>query len=337
MILTTRPPVSKELLLEKVSELDIFRLFCRDFSKIGKKFKSPILVEGRPNVGKEAAVILWKASKSLVFYDFRLGKSFNCINFAILMTGLSFADVIQYLSKRFGLMDGTWTKIRQAPIHNEETIERAALPCIITVKYESWKKESLDYWLQYGWKPFMLDLANIRPIEKFWLAYNSDKRIEYDRTKIGHISFTYDFFKVDNIFRRKIYCPLTDNKNLKWKNNTNKGIIQALNTIDEHIDTLYLTSSMKDCGPYWTLLGHPCAIAPNSESTLLYPDQVRMMKQMSDHQVIWYDNDATGRFNALKQANLYGFEARWNPMGSPKDQSDYVKERGLREFKKLII
>jgi hypothetical protein len=334
MVFTTQTPVSKQLLLEKVSELDIFRLFCKDFKYVNRKFKSPILVGGKPNLGQEAAVLLWN-NKRIILHDFRLGRSFTAINFAMLMTGLNFIDTIQWLAKKFNVVKGDTEKISQAPIETE-ILERVAIPARIDVKYETWTEASLNYWLNYGWLPYMLDEACIYPIEKFWVSYEGDKRKEYSRPKIGPFSFTYDFFKVDAVFRRKVYSPLTANKDLKWKNNTNKGIIQALNTIKGHIDTLYLVSSMKDCGPFWTVLGHPCAVAPNSESTILFPDQIKMLKQISNHQIIWYDNDTTGISNAQQQAKLYGFEAKWNPIGTPKDQSDYTKERGLKEFKKLI-
>ena len=61
-----------------------------------------------------------------------------------------------------------------------------------------------------------------------------------------------------------------------------------------------------------------------------------MIRQISDRQIIWYDNDTTGIFNARKQAELYGFECAWNPIESPKDQSDYWEERGGNEFNNLI-
>jgi hypothetical protein len=339
MKITTRSPASKELLLGKVPELAIFKLFCSNFKSVGKRFKSPISLNGKMNTGQDAAIVLPNKRKGFVLYDFRIGRAFSAINFAMLMTGLNFHDTIKYLCGKFNVSEiDPEITIRQMDVEfNENIIRDLAYPCIITVKYDEWSQKSIDYWKQYGWEPFMLDKAKIRPIQKFWVAYEEDKRIEYNKPLIGDLSFTYDFFKVDEVFRRKIYNPLAENKALKWKTNTNKGIIQALNTIEGKVKTLYLVSSMKDCGPFWNVLGHPCAIAPNSESTMLFPDQVRYLKQISERQVVWYDNDETGTQNALKHSKAYGFDVMWNPIGTPKDQSDYVKERGLKEFKKLMI
>jgi hypothetical protein len=321
-----------------VSELDIFNLYCKDFKQIGRRFKSPILVGGRPNTGSEAANILYRDGV-FKLYDYRAGRAFDSFSFAMLMTGLNFKDLIQHLCEVFGIISnnsGITPQISRSLLSKDILFENTK-DYEIDVKYEPWTNESLGYWTMHGWQPYMLDACEIRPIERFWMSNDSEYRQQYSRPLIGPISFAYDFGKLDGIFRRKIYNPLAERKNLKWKNNTSKLIIQALRTIDYHCPTLYIVSSMKDCGPIWSINGKPSAIAPNSESSLFSPNQIRMIRQMSDKQIIWYDNDATGIANAIKQANLYGFEYMWNPIGSPKDQSDYVKQRGLNEFRKLII
>lgn len=335
MIFSTQRPASKQLLLDKVSELDIFLLFCSHFKAVGKPFKSPIEVNGRINTGSGAAVILHRDG-SFKLHDFRAGETYDPFSFVMQMTGLRFHDTVKYLCDTFAITNSGIAPNQQRELVSKDTVFENPRNYKIDVKYENWTAESVQYWIDYGWLPYMLDKATIRPIERFWMSSGDDYRSSYTRPEIGPISFSYDFYEIDGIFRRKIYNPLTKQKNLKWKNNTNKNIIQALNTIDYHVSTLYIVSSMKDCGPYWTILNKPSAIAPNSESTLMSPEQIRVIRQISDNQIIWYDNDPTGIHNARKQANLYGFECKWNPIGRPKDQSDLVKKEGLKEFNKLI-
>ena len=336
MIFNTSRPASKQLLLDNVSELDIFILFCPSFKSVGRRFKSPILVDGRPNTGSNAANILYRDGY-FKLYDYRAGEAFDSFSFAMLMTGLDFSGIIKYLCDAFGITNNGGIEIKpKRSLISKDLVFENSKDYTIDVKYEPWSKKSLQYWIEFGWQPYMLDAAHIRPIERFWMSNDSDYRQAYDRPSIGPISFTYDFIEMDGIFRRKIYNPLTKHKSLKWKNNTNKSIIQGLNTIDYHVDTLYIVSSLKDTGCYWSIFNKPCAIAPNSESSLFSPNQIRMIRQISDRQVLWFDNDSTGIANAQKQANLYGFNYTWNPIGSPKDQSDLWKERGGREFNKLI-
>lgn len=335
MIFTTQRQPSKDLLLDNVSELDIFLLFCENFKGIGRRFKSPILVDGRPNDGSEAANII-SHNGSLKLYDWRVGESYDAFSFAMLMTGMNFRECIRYLCERFGIIGSLNTDEIKQSLRSRNISIPEIKDLHIDVKYKSWSLEAIQYWVSYGWKPYMLDIAKIRPIEKFWVTDNDSYRREYNHHQIGPISFAYDFCKVDGVFRRKIYNPLAPTKDLKWKNNTNKQIIQALNTIDYHIDTLYIVSSMKDCGPFWTILGKPCAIAPNSESSLFTPNQIRMMRQVSDRQVIWFDGDSTGRSNTIKQANLYGFDYVLQPRNMPKDQSDTFKECGGSIINKII-
>lgn len=338
MIFSTASPVGKALLLGKVSELDIFLLFCKNFSRFKKPFKSPILLGNESDRSEKSAALLPASEqRPMLLYDFRVAQSFTAINLARVMTGLNYHETIEYLCNKFGIISGSYDSLKLPSTRFKMVdIESSDAPCIINVRYEPWTLESIEYWKDYGWKPYMLDKAQIRPIQTFWLIKDEEYHVRYDRPLIGPISFSYDFCEVDGIFRRKIYNPKTSRKNLKWKNNTTKDILQCGNTIDYHVDTLYIVSSMKDCGPYWNVLEKPCAVAPNSESTLLSPEQINMIRQISDKQIIWFDNDSTGRHNAQKQANLYGFECKWNPKWAPKDQSDLVKEFGLKQFYQLI-
>lgn len=337
MIFNTLSPASKQLLLDNVSELDIFILLCPHFKTVGRHFRSPIILDGKPNTGIPAANIYQCDDGHFLLTDYRVGETFGVFNFAKLVTGLDLDNLIIYLCDAFGITNNGTTQTKQKRLLvKRDLVFNNSVDYIIDVKYEPWSVESLKYWIEFGWQPYMLDKAYIRPIERFWMDNNDDYRQLYERPLIGPISFTYDFGEQDGIFKRKIYNPLTKQKTIKWKNNTNKSIIQGLNTIDYHVDVLYIVSSLKDCGPFWSIFNKPCAIAPNSESSLFSPNQIRMIRQISDRQIIWMDNDITGRYNAQKQANLYGFDCTWNPIGSPKDQSDYWKERGSREFNKLI-
>lgn len=340
MIFRTLYPASRKLLLDSVSELDIFLIWCKSFKALNKNFKSPILIVGSDNMSEDSANI-GRVNGHYVFRDFRLGESYGCIQFAEIMTGLSTDDVIQYLCEAFGLR----VKSVLSPKIKAKTLSQADLnkaastekkPIFIDVKYAPWTLRSLTFWVKAGWMPHMLDKAKIRPIERFWMSYDEYSRQEYDSSKLGPMSFSYDFYEVDGVFRRKIYSPYAE-REFKWKNNSSKSVIQGINTIDFHVPKLYLTSSLKDCGPFWSILGHPCAVAPNSESTTLSPAQVRMLRQISDEQIIWFDNDLVGINNAKKYSNLYGFKYQYNPISSPKDPSDYWTVRGGREFNKLIL
>lgn len=340
MIFRTLYPASKKLLLDSVSELDIFLLWCKSFKALNKNFKSPIIVVGSSNSSGDSANI-GMVNGHYVFRDFRLGESYGCIQFARVMTGMSKDDVIQYLCEVFNLRVKTVLspKVKASALPEEyldkiKSTEKKSVS--IDVKYSPWTKDGILFWYKAGWLPYMLDKAQIRPVDRFWMSYDEYYRQEYDRLKLGPLSFSFDFYEVDGVFRRKIYSPYAD-REFKWKNNSSKSVIQGLNTIDSHVPKLYVTSSLKDCGPFWTINQHPCAVAPNSESTTLSPDQIRLLRQISDEQIIWFDNDRVGISSAKKYANMYGFEYKYNPIGSPKDPSDYWEARGGREFSKLII
>ena len=337
MIFKTSYPASRKLLLDNVSELDIFLLWCKDFKTLEQRFRSPIIINGRESSGDRNANI-GLISGRYVFRDFRLGKSFGAFQFAEVMSGYSGQALMEYLCERFNInvrevfFRG---KIRNEIILNTENKPQKSI-IEIDVSYKDWTVNELIYWRNHGWALEMINEAKIRSIDACVIRKNTlDNSFIIKSSELKSMMFSYDFGMYDGIFRRKIYSPQAESK-YKWKNNAGSNVIQGLNTIQSHVPVIYITSSMKDIGPFWITNGRPCAVAPNSESTLLTVDQVRTIRQMSDRQVIWYDNDPVGILNARRQSELYGFEMSHNPIGAPKDPSDYVFERGLREFNNLL-
>lgn len=335
MIFRTYYPASRKLLLDNVSEIDIFRIWCKDFKALDKPFRSPIIISGSSNSNNGSAVIGY-ANGHLVFRDFRIGRSFGSIQFASEMTSLSGNSLVQYLCEYFSLnVDHEFFETKQPKYEKTIDIKQVEKQISrIDVKYKHWNNEELEYWGNHGWTKDMLDRCRIHPVSHFFL-WKDDNRIEYNRRITKSMSFSYDFGEMDGVFRRKVYSPQAK-RGLKWFTNSNRMTIQGSSTIDSHVKTLFLTSSMKDIGPFWRILGHPCAVAPNSESALLSVEQVRWARQISDRQIIWYDNDGPGILNSIKQANMYGFESMMNPHGSHKDPSDYVNKRGLRDFNRIL-
>ena len=256
-------PASRKLLLDNISELDIFKYFCKDFKRVGEHFVSPILIDGKPNTGQKAARIIYTGNR-YILHDFRAGQSWSSIEFTALMTNLSIHDSIKYLCDLFGIVESNEFERKQKPtlISRKELEHHEKDKIFIDVKYCKWTAEALEFWNKFGWTPTMLDLARIRAISTFWIRTSSEYKSRYNSAYLGGLSFSFDFCEHDLVFRRKIYNPLTPIKELKWKNNSTKEIIQGLHTVDCHVDTFYLTSSLKDCGPFWRINGYPCAGAP---------------------------------------------------------------------------
>ena len=151
------------------------------------------------------------------------------------------------------------------------------------------------------------------------------------------LAYSYDYYMHEGIFRRKLYFPEKTGKE-KWLSNVDNTIIQNWDLLPKSGgDVLFITSSKKDCGPFYRIYNKWNACAPNNEGSFL-PEDVffKKIKPRWNRIILWFDNDDTGIKNSLKWAKKYQIEAVWNPVNAPKDQSDFVKAHGLREFNNLI-
>ena len=85
----------------------------------------------------------------------------------------------------------------------------------------------------------------------------------------------------------------------------------------------------------FNLLGY-WAIAPNSEHAFI-PDKVmEKLKIRFPNIYVWFDNDEGGIKGAGSFAEKFKLRLTHNPIGEPKDPSDYVKQYNLSKFDKLV-
>jgi hypothetical protein len=275
----------------------------------------------------------------LLYTDFGEG-SYRAIEYVMRKFNLDFRDTVRKINLDFGLqlIDNSdrefryvrtiISKINPTPHFKEKSTT------IIDVSYAPYKDYDLEYWQQYGWTEEMLQMASIRPIDYFWLTMEHKGMIKMPYAVPHELAYTYDYYRHNGIYRRKLYFPERDGKH-KWISNVDNTVIQNWDLLPKGGgDTLYITSSKKDAGVFWRLNGHYCnAIAPNNETVFLqniiFYGKIR---PRWNRIILFLDNDNTGIQNALKWSKMYDIEAYWNPIRAPKDPSDLVAKDGLREF-----
>ena len=62
--------------------------------------------------------------------------------------------------------------------------------------------------------------------------------------RASKLSYTYDYYVKDGIFRRKIYQPL--NEYMKWLSNCSLDVVQNYRNLPKSGDLLIIQSSLKD-------------------------------------------------------------------------------------------
>jgi hypothetical protein len=132
-----------------------------------------------------------------------------------------------------------------------------------------------------------------------------------------------------------LYFPQAHGRG-RFVSNVNNTIVQGWTLLPKHTgqDILFVTKSYKDILTF-NLLGY-WAIAPNSEHSFI-PDKVmEKLKTRFNNIYVWFDNDEGGLKGGGGFAEKFSLPFTHNPIGEPKDPSDYVKEYNLNLFDKLV-
>jgi hypothetical protein len=335
MNFSTKNILTGKNLSEKVDSYQIFKAYCTNFSKLGISFCSDM--PDRPKKDTNASCRIAYINGDLLYTDFGEG-SYRPIPYVMRRFGLSYRDALRKINQDFsaGLIDTDRTPVERTIIAKSKTPDflKRQSHTIIDVKYSDWSWEDLDYWEDFGWTLEMAKRASIRPISNFWLTMPNKGMRQVPFCVEKELAFSYDFYRHNGIFRRKLYFP--ERKGIaRFVSNVDNTVIQNWDLLPKNGgDTLFITSSKKDTGPFWRLNGWVCnSIAPNNEITFI-PEKIfyTKIKPRWKRIIGWLDNDETGIENSLIWAQKYGIQAVWNPLRAPKDPSDFVKAHGLREF-----
>ena len=353
-----RPILSKESILSKVSSEDIFREYCSPFKTIGEHFNSELRDDPKPS-----AIIDWIRG-DLMYSDFGDGLHIRAIPYVEMKFGLSYWDALEKIYNDFKLDLNTSTirnisnnSLAHSYIYSKDRgLVTTKQPTIIRIKkrIEEGTRErgiyyrpyDLKYWEDFYWTEYMLKESKTFAISHYFLN-NHKTNFEDKVYAVGNERvFVYDYYWHEGTMRRKLYFP--DRKENKWISNVDDSIVQLVDVAPKTGDILFITSSKKDAGIFWRmqlekmfpgLVIH--GVAPNAESVFVDPKWLSKMKTRWKRIVIWYDNDwdkkdNSGVKHAKKFSEMYGLEYFYNPDNTPKDPSDFSKEKNLLDFRNLV-
>ncbi len=318
-MITSRPSndiLHTDVILNKISEYDIFKYYCPNFIQLTKKFCSDLRKDNKPSVS------IVNFHGNLLYKDFgHPDHTFNCFGYIQKKFNLNFTESLIKISNDFNLKlapsNGLLTYNK--PILYNKKIENKKVT-IIRKKRRAWKKKDAEFWLKFGINKEILSIFAVEPIDYYWINENrfSCKTITYA-------------FRFGNKF--KIYAPYE--QDIKWFSNTNKEIIQGYKQLPEKGNVLYITSSLKDimCLYAMELRG----IALQSEMQIPSKVQMQMLLNRFDKVVIFYDNDTPGQAMAEKICREYQLDNLYIPSDwGAKDVSDAIAVHGFSKVKQFI-
>jgi hypothetical protein len=328
--------ISKEKILQLVSEYQIFAFYLGyDFS-LGKALNSPLRKDSNPSFA------VFKAGTTIKFRDYGIGITGDVFDFVSRMFGLTFTQSLLKIALDFNLplnnLDSnnlpSYTHIRGFISKKVNVIQSTKE---IRIKKRDWKICDKDYWSSYHITKDILRFYNVIPVET---AVINDVIVYRHNDKSP--CYAYLFYK-DNKYTYKLYQPF-DKKN-KWKSNIDKSVLQGWEQMNITGDILIITKSLKDV-MVLKMLGLD-SLAMQNEISSIKLSVMTELRSRFNRIYLFQDYDRAGIIGTYKLTRIYKF-LKWffiqdksNNTNGLKDISDYIKSEGKQNtinllYKKLI-
>lgn len=314
-----RKHVSKENILERVNQFDIFKHYIVNFEAIGVMFKSELRQDKNPTC------CIGKYGDKLFYRDFALSGVLDCFGYIMQNYNISYYDSLEMINLDFNLQLLSTSNFSHTPrpaIQTDFDITKVEhIPAEIKVKVRKWTLHDKLYWNdKYGITINELKHFKVFPLSGIWLRGNY--------YKCGNNTYGY-YFGVYEDGRQgwKIYQP--KDKKHKWITNGLETIFQGFNQLPDKGKRLVITKSLKDVIVLYKL-GIP-AIAPQAESIIITIDFLNQLRLRFDEIMLIYDNDGPGKEATIRIAEQHLLPYFYMP-DDVKDASDFVEKYGIDDL-----
>jgi|TARA_B110000908_G_scaffold119844_1_gene140489 hypothetical protein len=315
--------LSKEMVLAKIREIDIFSYYCSSFKELGVGFCSELREDSRPSV------TISMFNGRLLYKDFgHPDHSFDCFRYVEHSYNCSFFEALKIIDNDFALnlhsnkAEMDFTRGVLGMRSSKKVFTKKVV--IIKKKSRDWMKKDAEFWSKYLISKKTLCIFDVQPISHYWI---NDSRISCN------LSYAY---KIGTKY--KIYSPYEE---VKWISNTNKKHIQGYNQCAKRGDLCIITSSLKDVMCLFEM-GIP-AIALQSEMQMPEEETIKELKTRFKKVAVFYDNDFDnvnnpGQSMASKICTKYHLRNIVIPdLYEIKDPSDYIAHFGRVEGLQTLI
>lgn len=324
--------LTKENILKQLDSFQLFQAYCKNFSAIDRMFKSEFRKDSRPS----CHVIMWEGD--LLYKDFG-ERGYRVFDYIARKHNTDFQGALSIVNRDFGLGLGSNASIganalREMPDKAHFDVKQfERQPTIIEIKPRRWTELDRKYWAQYEIPPLLLKYHKIYSIEAYRIDSKYQDNVSY-RVNPYQLAYSFEYYWHKGVFRRKLYFPQTKGR-FRFISNVDSTIVQGWTLLPKNKqDILFVTKSYKDILTF-NMLGY-WAIAPNSEHSFIPEQVMEKLKSRFSNIYVWFDNDEGGISGGEGFAEKFNLPFTHNPIGEPKDPSDFVKEYSSREFDKLV-
>lgn len=299
--------ISKQDILNKVSQYDIFRRYLGDF-KIGRTYNSPLREDKSPSFG----LFISSKDNELLYKDFANGDCGDAFKFVKKLKNItSNSELYKTIYEDMNLY------IQSVDLESKK--KYIAKRASISVSRKKMTDKDYAYWAQFGITKETLKFFKVNAISNLFI--NNVITDKYTEKEPMYCYKVFDKFK--------IYKPLSP-KQKKWRGNLSILDIQGFEQLPEYGDLLIITKSLKDVMVLYEM-GYD-SISPASESADLPEIVMANLTKRFKKIIVFYDRDAAGVKFARKIVNKYKTDFFFiNKKHKTKDISDFVSKYSLDE------
>lgn len=314
--------ITKEWVLDKVSEDHIFSYYFGDHIQSGKLYRSKLRSDKNPTCS-----FYKNRNKQLKYHDFATGDNFDCFQYVMKLYGQTFHQALIQIVNDFNL-DPLNQSSKSQPVQKYTVQVEERRETLIQIKPKPFSEQELKWWKGFGVTEKTLKKYKVFSCDSIFL--NGD----YFSSSSPRVPiYGYYCGKKNGQELWRIYFP--SKRSFRFLSNVGKSYIQGAKQLPKTGDVLLITKSQKDCMLAYEL-GIP-AIAPCSEVLFLSNKQIQHLKKRFKTIVVCYDTDITGIHNLkqikVKHPDLHTF---FIPRKyGVKDISDFFKKYGEEETRRL--
>jgi len=278
--------INKSYILQNIPPIQIFEMYCSNFKKLNRKFKSEFYNDTKPS-----CEIKKSKSGSYYYIDYGSGEYLSAFEYVKKKYSLNDLETCKKIYQDFHLGGNVYIRPKESKFikydyTNNINVSKPNFKILINTRFFNIK--DFKYWDSFGIHLATLNFYNVKPCKSIITCKDN----EYKHFKYTSLVYAY-YFYYDNICFNKIYKPLAKKDELKWFGNTPSFILQGYEQLPENDDILIITKSLKDV-MYLYSVNIP-SVAIQSETTIIQESVLTELYKRFKNIVLLMDSDNQGR------------------------------------------
>lgn len=319
-------PLTKEFILSRISEEDIFVKYMNIHPNTYDYFKNPLRADNH------ADCRFYRDGRGVLkFKDFAYNLNIDCFNLVMMVfpDHNNYGLALRKIAEDFKLYE---KDVDYSVLSNwENNIKDASKKfSIIAVKRKEFTKDELLWWQEQGIYKEVLSHYKVSSLQMLWL--NGNLIYNFNKKDPGYV---YHF----NLYNYKAYFPLR--KEYRFIQNIDRNTLQGYEQLPKEGTFLVITKSMKDVLCMYSF--DIPSIAPSSETVLINEKDFSELANRFFYIFTLFDRDRAGMHMSWIMRKKYNtipllFESKglMRRKEEPKDFTDNYKEFGTSYLQDLI-